>query len=169
MSRFLRVNFAEALLSEAISDNAATIKVVTGHSLPTAVGKMRLATWDAETYPNPADDPQAEFIEAEYSGTPNIYNVLRAQEGTSAYAHAALSRVAMHYTAGVSEADLSILGTKEVNEAAIADKSVLTYDENTNKLVYKKVLSDLPDGLLHSSGGIIKAAQFDAVLGSYII
>lgn len=103
---FLRKNFAKATLDGVLTAGAGTLTVLTGHTLPTIVGQMRLTIWNVTTYPDPADDPDLEIVTAEYSGTSNVYNITRAQEDTSDVLHPSGSRVALHYTAGMSDGDI---------------------------------------------------------------
>jgi len=49
-----------------------------------------------------------EIVTAEYSETPNLYNITRAQEDTADVTHTAGSKVSLNYTAGVSEDDIDI-------------------------------------------------------------
>lgn len=103
---FLRKNFAKATLDGVLLAGSGTLTVLTGHTLPVIAGQMRLTIWNATTYPDPADDPDLEIVTAEYSGTSNVYNITRAQEDTSDVLHPSGSRVALHYTAGMSDGDI---------------------------------------------------------------
>lgn len=136
---FIRKNFASGLLSSAMDEVANQLFVNAGHSLPTESGKFRLVIWDSVAYPNPADDSNTEIVTAEYSGTLNVYNIIRAQESTLAVSHNISSMVALHYTAGMSEEDLLQVGRAEVDETNFADSKMLVVDtsEGSDKLKYK--------------------------------
>jgi len=106
---FLRKNFARGTLSSNLLVGAISLTVQAGHSLPTTVVRsFRLVIWNNTSFPDPADDTGLEIVTAFYSGTPNLYNIIRAQEDTSDVAHSSGHRVALHYTAGVSESDLLV-------------------------------------------------------------
>lgn len=111
MTAFIRKNFAYGVLASGISDIDTQITVEVGHTLPTEAGQFILVIWDMETFPNPADDLDTEIVIAEYS-TPNVYNIVRAQEDTLAVAHSAGDQAALHFTAGMSENDLSQVVSK---------------------------------------------------------
>jgi len=133
----LRKNFSEGLLKTDISD-VDTQMTVKAHNLPTTAGQFRLVIWNDQSFPNPADDPNVEIITAKYSGTPNVYDIVRGQENTAAVSHSANSRVALHLTAGMSEDDINWVGSKEVDESAVGDGKVLVV--SGDKLIYKKLL-----------------------------
>jgi hypothetical protein len=107
---FLRKNFAKGFLASGITALSNQLTVVAGHTLITAAGMFRLVIWDEITYSDPADDPNLEIITASYSGVPNVYNIIRAQESTLAVSHDVGDRCGMHYTAGISMDDLSYGG-----------------------------------------------------------
>jgi hypothetical protein len=134
MSLFLRKNFARGSLAAQLLVGSTQLTLHFGHTLPITTGSMRLCIWNIVVYNNPAEDLNAEFVTASYSGTPNLYNIIRAQEGTIAVAHSIGDEVALHFTAGLSSDDLTWLGTKQVDETGIANEKVLSY--NGTKLVY---------------------------------
>lgn len=103
---FLRKNFAKATLDGVLLAGSGTLTVLTGHTLPVIAGQMRLTIWNVSAFPDPADDPDLEIVTAVYSGTSNIYNITRAQENTSDVLHPSGSRIALHYTAGMSDDDI---------------------------------------------------------------
>jgi len=138
MAAFLRKNFAHGSLAVQLTAIATQMTLNAGHTLPTDAGSFRVVIWNMVAFPNPADDPDAEVVTASYSGVPNIYNIVRAQEDTLQVTHAVGSEVALHYTAGVSEDDLDWLGSKKVNEAGIGNDMVPVV--SGSNLVYKKIL-----------------------------
>ncbi|MBE3101081.1 MAG: hypothetical protein IMZ47_02280, partial [Firmicutes bacterium] len=108
----LRKNFAKGILAAGINDLVTQVTITAGHTLPTAVGTFPLTIWNNTTYPDPADALAAgdlEIVTASYSGTPNLYTIVRAQESTVAVAHGAGDRAALHFTAGMSEDDLTVV------------------------------------------------------------
>jgi hypothetical protein len=104
---FLKENFSFGVLASTLAQSAATLTVTAGHSLPTASGTFRLVIWDSASFPNPSDDSDVEIVTGEYSGTPNVYDITRAQESTGDVEHAAGEKVGLHYTAGVNVDDLN--------------------------------------------------------------
>ena len=133
---YYRKNFSTGRLSSAISPSDTIIIVQSGHSLPAVTGVVfMLVIWNKNVYPYPADDPNMEIVEASYSGTTNQYNIVRAQEGTTAHSHDSGDMVALHYTAGVSESDLYVLGSVLVDESSKAANRMLLYDGSVLKYV----------------------------------
>ena len=137
MAAFLRKNFAHGSLAVQLTAIATQMTLNAGHTLPTDAGSFRVVIWDMVTFPNPADDSNAEIVTTSYSGTPNIYNIQRAQENTLAKVHVVGSETALHYTAGLSTEDLDWLGSKKVDETGIVNGMVLTV--SGSNLVYRKI------------------------------
>jgi len=130
----LRKNFAKGTLAAGVNGLVTQMTVVAGHTLPINAGTFPLTIWDNATYPDPADALAAgdlEIVIAEYSGTPNVYTITRAQEGTLGVPHGLGHRAALHYTAGMSEDDLTVvadhasthevLGTDLVSHDSLTD------------------------------------------------
>jgi len=107
MALLLRKNFARGLLSAGINAVVTQLTVTAGHTLPTTAGNFKLVIWDQTTYSDPAGDPNLEIVTASYSGTPNVYDIVRAQENTVAVVHSLGDRTALHFTAGMSLDDLT--------------------------------------------------------------
>lgn len=135
----IRKNFARGILASTVSVGASSLTVQASHSLPTEAGNFYLTIWDASNYPDPHDDPGLEIVLAEYSGTPNIYNITRAQEDTSAVEHYAGNRVALHFTAATAENDLLMIGQVEVNEADLAEGKILEIYDDSGTLKFRYV------------------------------
>jgi len=133
---FQRVNFGFGLLANALTTTDTTLTMQTGHYLPIESGPMRLVLWNAILYPVPVSDPNFEVVTAYYSGTPNVYTIIRGQEDTFAHAHAIGDKVAMTYTKGVSASDLYVLGSKEINEDNIGDGRAVVYNALLDRLEY---------------------------------
>lgn len=140
MPQYLRSNFARGSLFSLLTDVATQLTVSIGHTLPTSAGQMVLVIWNMSVYQNPADDPDTEIVIATYSGTPNVYNVTRGQEDTLAVAHSAGSEVALHYTAGVSEADFSVVGSYLVDESLAGEGKILKI--SSGALKYFSIVDD---------------------------
>mgnify|MGYP001136336540 CR=1 FL=1 len=103
-------NFAYGTLAEDILAGDTQVKIDPSRNLPGA-GKFMLVLWDMEVFPNPADDPNTEIVEAEYTGADDIYNIGRGKESTIAVAHSAGDEAALHLTAGVLNAERLVLGS----------------------------------------------------------
>lgn len=127
---FIRKNFSRGTLASNLLAGAVQLTVQAGHTLPTAVGSFRLVIWNNTTYPDPADDTTLEIVTASYSGTANIYNIIRAQEGTVDVVHSSGHRVALHYTAGMSEDDLTVVAV-HANEHEVGGSDLVGHDSLT--------------------------------------
>jgi hypothetical protein len=136
MTKYSRVNFGYAYLASELLISSTSMTLQAGHNFPITSGSFVILIWDSVAYLNPANDPNKEFVVATYSGTANVYNIVRAQEGTSAFVHAISSKCGMFYSAGLSEADLYLLGSKEVDETAIGHGKFLYYSGSADKLRY---------------------------------
>ena len=135
MPKYLRVNFGFGFLTNKLTIGATQMTLSSGHYLPVEVGNFRAIIWDAINFSSPIQDPNMEIVTASYVTT-NIYNIVRGEEGTIPAIHNAGNKVAMTYTAGLSEADLFIIGNKEVDESTIADNYILKYSAIADKLIY---------------------------------
>ena len=136
MPNYLRANFSYGILSTTIGTGDLILTVNAGHKLPTSVGFFVLTIWDSIIYPSPSNDPNTEIVIASYSGTPNLYEIIRAQESTSAVSHTAGSKCGLLLTAGLSSADFYILGTKEVDETGLSHGKFMYYNGTLDKLKY---------------------------------
>lgn len=148
---FIKKNFSYGVLASDVTLGATQITVQAGHTLPTAVGYFRVLIWNVLLYPSPSSDPNLEIVTASYSGTPNIYNITRAQESTVASTHSTGDKVAMTITAGVSDADAYLLGSKEIDETNIAGGKVPYYDDISGKIKYTTL----------SGGGDMMVSTYD--------
>ena len=135
MSNYLRVNFGYAYLASTLTSGALSMTLTTGHNFPITAGVFVVLIWDQVAYPNPANDPNKEFVEATYS-TLNVYTIARAKESTTAVEHLVGDKCGMFYSAGLSEADLYILGTKEVDETGLSHGKFMYYNGIADKLNY---------------------------------
>jgi hypothetical protein len=122
---FLRANFAQAVLGDFLHSDAILLTVLPGHTLPTGAGSFRMVIWDAEKYTTPQTDPNYEIVTASFA-TSVTYNIIRAQEGTTAVDHEVGQLAALHITAGLSEDDLKWVGSYQVDETLAADNTILT-------------------------------------------
>ncbi len=145
MASRLKRNFAFGSLAVDLAIPDSTMTLAAPHTVPIEAGTFVLVLWDIVTFPNPADDSNAEIILAEYSGTPNLYNVTRAQEFTTATLHLAGHQAALHLTSGMLLNDEFVLGNQTVVESALADGKYLRALGNT--LVYVTPdLDEIDDG-----------------------
>lgn len=144
MTLFARKNFARGVLASAFDVGHVQLTMATGHNLPTGSDSFRLVVWNWARYPDPADDTNLEIVTAVYSGTTNIYDTTRAQESTAESLHIKDDRVALHYTAGMSEDDLNqnakYFGDPNVNGSwkfEIVGTSLLAYRKEADVWVKK--------------------------------
>lgn len=147
----LRKNFSSGLLASPLTTESTTMIVKAGHTLPAVSGSFVVIVWNATSYSSPAADPGIEIILASYSGTPNLYNITRAQEGTLASTHQSDDKIALTITAGVTTADMLVLGTKDVDEGLIGDGKVPYYDAASGKIKYTALAGGL--GLVAIAAG----------------
>lgn len=115
-----RKNFSSGILDQELLDAPRyaddplydEIAVKEGHNLPSASAdgittddQFRLVIWNGTI--NPGDDPSMEIVTATITSHPRVFQVVtRGEENTIAAAHPVGSYVGLHYTAGVSLADL---------------------------------------------------------------
>ena len=161
----IRKNFSAGLLASPLTSGSTTMAVGAGHTLPIVSGSFVVIIWDVSSYSSPAADPNIEIILASYSGTTNLYNITRAQEGTSASAHSTGAKVALTITAGVTIADMLVFGTKEIDESTIGDGKVPYYDAATGKIKYTALAggSGLVDIAAGGTGQTTAQAAIDAL------
>lgn len=139
---FLRTNFAEGRIAKDIGESDTILTVQEGHTLPTTNGAFRLTMYNS-IYTQPSKDPKLEIVTASFSGTPNVYNIERAQETTSAYPHTAGDKLAMFYTAGTSRDDLNWLGNFRVDESGAVGNQVLGLVDGMLRYCSAPTLKDL--------------------------
>ena len=95
-------NFGYGTIGTLLTSGATTLVMNSGHNFPVDASKyFKLILWDAATYPNPANDTNLEIVTARYSGTLNQYTITRAEENTTAVAHAVGHSCAMTITAAI--------------------------------------------------------------------
>ena len=143
MPLYTKKNWAKGYTAEYIDEFATSVEIQLGHTLPFD-GSFPLVIWDQSAYPDPGDDPNREIIVASFvgkaSGGGDLYSIVRGTDDTSANQHGSGSRVALNITAGIGYADLSIVGTQEVDESDLADTTALVYDVLFKKLRYKPIM-----------------------------
>lgn len=119
-------------------------------NIPTVAELMRLVIWGVQ-YPNPSADPNREIVSATWSGSGQIYNVVRAQEGTEAGDHYAGDNIALLLTADLTREILifeefeeaapgSIAYTEDTDEDGNMEVSALPPDDEVSVEGYKKIL-----------------------------
>ena len=137
MTVYYRKNFSSGVMSlalEATSDYAGgapdyprydEIAVEEDHTLPNSddtilTKQFRLVIWSGD-YTNPGDDPGMEIVTATRTTHPLVYQIVtRGEEDTSIVAHSIGSNVGLHYTAGVSNADLeAVLAILEADRGSL--------------------------------------------------
>lgn len=142
MAAFLRANFARGVLAAGIDDVASSLTLQSEHNLPTSAGSFRLTIYNP-IFEFPPDDTNLEVVTATYSGTPNVYTIVRAQESTSAHIHQENDVVSMFYTAGVSQDDLTWLGSYQVDETGVAANKILNISGGKLKYTDAPTMKDL--------------------------
>ena len=124
MATYYRKNFSSGVMSLALKATPDypddprydEIAVDEGHTLPnsddtTLAKQFRLVIWSGD-YTNPGDDPNMEIVTATRTTHPQVYQIVtRGEEDTAIVAHAIGCNVGLHYTAGVSNADLETINS----------------------------------------------------------
>lgn len=122
MTIYYRKNFSSGVMSLPLKASPDypddprydEIAVKEDHNLPnsdntTLTKRFRLVIWSGD-YTNPGDDPEMEIVTATRSTHPLVYHIItRGEEGTAIVAHPVGCNVGLHYTAGVSNADLATI------------------------------------------------------------
>ena len=122
MTTFYRKNFSSGIMSlelkvapDYLDDpRYDEIAVEDDHTLPdsndtTLTKQFRLVIWNGD-YTNPGDDPSMEIVTATRTTHPRVYQIVtRGEENTAIVAHPVGCNVGLHYTAGVSNADLGVI------------------------------------------------------------
>ena len=128
----LKQNNAFGSISVAMASGDTSVTLLSGHTMPTIAGYFYATIWDVTHYQTPYLDTSVEIVLMSYSGTTNIYNMTRAQEGTSASTHPANSQVAMLFTAGTANNDLGIIGSHPIDESTLQPGYYIFYNGVTN-------------------------------------
>ena len=169
---FIRANFVDGTLASGVSLVATSMTLKVDHNFPIVAGSFRVVVYDP-SYQYPADDPSIEVVEASYSGTVNVYNIVRAQEGTVAAIHSIDDVVAMFYTAGVSQDDLTWLGSYQVDETGVVDSMVLNLSSGKIKYTSSPVITGLTltgfSGVLQAIAGVVSGGATIDVLGNLAV
>ena len=169
MAAFIRANFAEGLLAAGISALDGSITVQVGHNLPTSAGQFRLTIWNSTLYLSPALDPNVETVTATYSAL-NVYSITRAQELTVAHPHLMGDTASLFYTAGVSQDDLTWLGTYQVDETGASANKVLNLSGGKISYTNSPTLVGLTitgvSGVVKATAGSLGGSAVHADLGS---
>ncbi len=95
----LKENNAKSLVDAAITDVATTLTVTAGEGARfPATGNFNLAIWTRAEFADPADDTaHAEIVTCTARSTDSL-TIIRAQEGTTGYAHAGGETVMLNFT-----------------------------------------------------------------------
>jgi len=140
MKKYLRKNFGFGTLASSITAESTQITLNAGHNFPITLNYFILLIWDSAIYPDPNNDPDKEFVEAVYSGTLNVYTIVRAQESTTAVEHSSGAKCGMFYSAGISDSDFYYIGSKEVDETTIGNGKLIAYNSSSGKLEFTSPL-----------------------------
>lgn len=147
MAKYYRANNKKGYLNARIipSDTQLELQNIDygggakDRNIPTIADKlMRLVIWGIQ-YPNPSADPDREIISATWSGTTQIFDIIRAQEGTDAGEHYTGDNVALLFTAGMSREILIFEDFEESIPGSIA------YTDDTDEDGEMEVLALPPD------------------------
>ena len=106
---------------------------------------MRLVIWGIQ-YPNPSADPNREIVSAVWSGSGQVFDIVRAQEGTEAKEHYIGDNVALLFTADMSR---EILIFEDFEDSPIGS---IAYTEDTDEDGNMEVLNLLPDDEVSEEG-----------------
>lgn len=140
---FLRMNFSEGLLAADLGKADLELTVQEGHTLPSTMGEFRITIYSSSYSHNPSADPSLEMLTASYSGTPNVYRIVRAQETTEACSHTCGDKVSLSYTAGVSRDDLCWLGNHRLDDSGAAEGKILNLSNGQVRYTDSPTLQDL--------------------------
>jgi len=96
---FQNKNFSKSTLAAGLTVGSLSLTVQTGHGTRfPQTGVFKAVIW-ASTYTNPSDDPNREIVHATLSAG-DVFDIVRSQESTSAYAWPSASKIAHVITAG---------------------------------------------------------------------
>lgn len=154
MAKYYRENNKRGYLNTQVipSDSQMELQTVDygagakDRNIPTIVDKLiQLVIWGIQ-YPNPSADPDREIVSAEWSGSGQIFNIVRAQEGTIVGDHYTGDNVALLFTAEMSREILIFEDFENSPEGSIA------YTEDTDEDGGMEVLHLLPDDEVSEEG-----------------
>ena len=133
MTTYYRKNFSSGVMSLHLKSapdypddpRYDEIAVAEDHTLPnsddtTLTKQFRLVIWSGD-YINPGNDPSMEIVTATRTTHPLVYQIVtRGEEDTAIVAHPVGCNIGLHYTAGLSNADLeTILAILEADPGSI--------------------------------------------------
>lgn len=169
MAAFLRKNFASGSLASGITALDLSITLSAGHNLPTSAGTLVLTIWNSTLYQEPPLDPNVEVVTASYSGTPNVYSIVRAQESTTAHPHVTGDTASMFYTAGISSDDIKWLGSYTVDETGVGANKILNLSGGSIKYTDSPTVAALTitglTGVLKATTGLVSGSAVHGDLG----
>ena len=165
MAKYYRANNKRGYLNARITsfDSQLELQVIDygggakDRNIPTISGKlMRLVIWGIQ-YPNPSADPNKEIVSAEWSGSGQVFDIVRAQEGTEATEHYIGDNIALLFTAGMSREILvfedfenskfgSIAYSEDVDVDGEMEVLNLPPDNEVSEEGYRKVLTSDREG-----------------------
>jgi len=159
MSKYYKENNKRGYLNEHILPDDSQVElqdidyggVSKDRNIPRVVDKlMRLVIWGIQ-YPNPSAAPDREIVTAIWSGSGQVFNIVRAQEDTEAGDHYVGDNIALLFTADMSREILifedfensiagSIAYTDDTDEDGEMEVVALPPDNEVSEEGYKKVL-----------------------------
>lgn len=160
MSKYYKENNKRGYLNARITPSATQLELqVIGYgggakdrNIPTIADKlMRLVIWGIQ-YPNPSAAPDREIVSAIWSGSGQVFNIVRAQEGTEAGDHYVGDNVALLLTADLTREILIFENFENSPDGSIAyidDEDVdgnnevgnLLPDDEVSEEGYRKILT----------------------------
>lgn len=175
MTTYYRKNFSSGVMSLLLKAAPSyaedprydEIAVEEDHTLPnsddtTLTRQFRLVIWSGD-YSNPGDDPDMEIVTATRTTHPLVYQIVtRGEEDTAIVAHPVRCNVGLHYTAGLSNADLETI--QSILEAEVGSIIYSWADVFGNTHV--GMLSPAPQGKVLVTAGSGKAPFWDWIWGA---
>ncbi len=143
------------------------IAVEENHTLPNSedialTKQFRLVIWNGD-YSNPGDDPDMEIVTATRTTHPLVYQIVtRGEEDTAIVAHPVRCNVGLHYTAGLSNADLESI--QSILEADVGSIIYSWADVFGNRQI--GMLSPAPQGKVLVTAGVGKRPFWDWIWGA---
>ena len=191
MAKYYRANNKKGYLNARILPSDTQLELQTidygggakDRNIPTIVDKlMRLVIWGIQ-YPNPSAAPDKEIISATWTGSGQVFDIVRAQEGTKAKEHYIGDNIALLLTADLSREILIFEDFEDSPDGSIAYTDDVDADGNMEVVAllpddevsipegYRKVLVSGGDGdspywqfVFASEVGASKAEEEEAVV-----
>jgi len=159
MSKYYRANNKRGYLNSRVQpdDSQVTLQDLDygggskDRNIPTIADKvMRLVIWGIQ-YPNPSAAPDKEIVSTTWVGPGQVFDIIRAQEGTEAHEHFVGDNIALLLTAEMTREILifedfeesiagSIAYTDDTDEDGEMEVIALPPDNEVSEEGYRKIL-----------------------------